>query len=82
MASKELQGKFAAQPRALFRMIVRAKGDLGEAEARLRQAGLHPVRRINLINAVVAEGAGSQWLAVAKAAWIAGLDEDKQVRAL
>lgn len=73
------RSKLQEQPQQTVRLIVRVKGDLTPATARLAESGATVLRSFRLINAVAISCSAQTALALAEEPWVEAIEEDRQV---
>jgi hypothetical protein len=71
--------KLQEQPQQTVRLIVRVKGDLAPAMARLAKLDATVLRSFQLINAVVVSCSAQTALDLTKKAWVQEIEEDRRV---
>ncbi len=73
------RSKLQERPQQTVRLIVRVKGDLTPAMARLAELGATALRSFQLINAVAISCSAQTALDLAKEPWVQGIEEDRRV---
>jgi len=73
------QNKLQAQPQRTVRLIVRVKGELSAATARLAELQATVLRSFQLINAVAISCSAETALALLDEPWVQAIEEDRQV---
>ncbi len=71
--------KLEEQPQRTVRLIVRIKGDLAPATARLAELNATVLRSFQLINAVAVSCSAQTALDLASEPWVQAIEEDRQV---
>ena len=73
------RSKLQEQPQSTVRLIVRVKGDLAPATARLAELDATVLRSFQLIHAVAISCSAQTALNLAKEPWVQAIEEDRQV---
>lgn len=74
-----LRDKLKEQPQRTVRLIVRVKGDLAPARARLAELDTTVLHSFRLINAVAISSSAQTALNLANESWVQTIEEDRQV---
>jgi len=77
--NKAFRSKLQEQPQSTVRLIVRVKGDLAPATARLAELDATVLRSFQLIHAVAISCSAQTALNLAKEPWVQAIEEDRQV---
>jgi hypothetical protein len=73
------RSKLQERPQRTVRLIVRVKGDLTLATARLAELDATVLRSFQLINAVAISCSAQTALALTKETWVQAIEEDRRV---
>ncbi len=76
---RALRDKLKKRPQDTVRLIVRVKGDMSRARARLAELGVTVLRSFNLIKAIAISCPGKTALALQKEPWVQAIEEDRRV---
>jgi len=74
-----LQSRLETRPQQTVRLIVRVKGDLTVATARLAELGATVLHSFQLTNAVAVACSGQTALALLREPWVQTIEQDRQI---
>jgi len=73
------QTRLQRRPEDMVRLIVRVRGDMSPATARLTELGATVLRSFSLIKAVAVSCSAETALALLQEPWVQAIEEDRQV---
>jgi hypothetical protein len=76
---RPLRARLQKRSQAKVRLIVRVKGDVAGATARLAELDVTVLRSFFLLNAVAIQCSGDQALRLLREPWVTSVEEDRQV---
>jgi len=76
---RSLQDKLESNPDKTVRLIVRVKGDLTPARARLDELGASVLHSFRLINALAISCSAKSAMALQQEPWVEAIEEDRRI---
>ncbi len=73
------QTRLQKRPEDMVRLIVRVRGNMSQATARLTELGATVLRSFSLIKAVAVSCSAETALALLQEPWVQAIEEDRQV---